>query len=107
MPGSQNKDEDPDEIKHDGGHIHHVVGPIAPAGEKTVEVAAFARITVCELDHGDTLRPKEQCERDDPEPDGYAAVGGDRRYDVEIEDGNHKKENKVPPTEDAAQMRRS
>jgi hypothetical protein len=38
--------------------------------------AAFAGITVSEFDHGDALRPEEEDEGDDPEPDGNAAVGG-------------------------------
>jgi len=48
---------------------------------------AFAGIAVREFDDGNALRPEEKDERDDPEPDGDAAVGGDRGNHVEIEDG--------------------
>ena len=40
--------------------------------------SAFTGITMGEFDHGDALRPEEKEERDDPEPDGDAAIGGDR-----------------------------
>ena len=68
--------------------------------------AAFARIAMREFDDGDALRPEEEDERNNPEPDSNAAVGGDRRNDVEIEDGDDEKKNEVPTAEDAAEMRR-
>src|SRR5947207_12225597 len=36
---AEGEDRNTDEIQHDGRHIHHVVRPVAPAGEKTMEVA--------------------------------------------------------------------
>jgi hypothetical protein len=33
------------------------------------------------------LRPEEEDEGDDPEPDGYAAVGGDGGDYIQVEDG--------------------
>src|SRR2546430_5616756 len=36
---TKNKNRNADEVQHDGGDVHHVVSPVAPAGEKTVKVA--------------------------------------------------------------------
>ena len=66
--------------------------------------AAFAGITVGEFDHGDALRPEEEDERDDPEPDGDAAVGGDAGDDVEIEDRDDEKQHEVAAAEDAFEL---
>ena len=70
MAGAQHEDGDADEVEHDRRHVEHVVGPVAPAGEESVEVAedffgpeidaAFAGITVGEFDDGDALRPEEK-----------------------------------------------
>src|SRR5258708_40140103 len=100
VPGSENKHEHADEIKHDRRHVHHVVRPVAPTGEKTVEVpeyflgpevdAALARITMREFNHGDALRPEEQYERDNPQPHRYATIGADGRNDVEVENSDNK-----------------
>jgi len=60
---------------------------------------------VSEFDDGDALRPKEKQERDDPEPDGYATVGGDGGDDVEVEDGDYEKEHKISASEGADQVR--
>ncbi len=59
-----------DEVKHDRRHVEHVVGPVTPAGEKSVEVtenffgpeidAAFAGITVGEFDDSDALGKKKE-----------------------------------------------
>src|SRR5437016_8706566 len=116
VAGSQNKQEHTDEIKHDRRHVHHVVRPVAPAGEKTVEVsedflgpevhAALTRKAMREFNHGDTLWPEEQREGDDPQPDRYAAIGGDGRNDVEVEDGDNKKQNEVPASQHPAQAGR-
>ena len=116
MAGSKDKHEHTDEVQHDGGNIHHVVGPVAPAGKKTVEVsknflspevhAAFAGVAMRKLNHGDALRPEKKRERDDPQPNRYATIGGDGRNDVQIENGNDKKQNEVPAAQHAAQVRR-
>ncbi len=39
VTGAQGEDRNADEIQHDGRDVHHVVGPVAPAGEESVEVA--------------------------------------------------------------------
>jgi hypothetical protein len=49
--------------------------------------SAFTGIAMREFDYGDALRPEEEDEGDDPEPDGDAAVGGDGGDHVEVEDG--------------------
>ena len=87
MCRAEHVDRDADEVQHDGRHVEHVVGPVAPAGEKSMEVAedffgpeidsAFAGIAMGEFDDGDALGPEEKKKRDDPEPDGDAAVGRD------------------------------
>jgi hypothetical protein len=66
--------------------------------------AAFARIAVSEFDDGDALRPEEEDEGDDPEPDGDAAVGGDGRDDVEVEDGYDEEEDEVAASEGADEL---
>src|SRR5260370_41906396 len=102
MTGAEHVNGNADEVEHDRRHVEHVVGPVAAAGEESVEVAedffgpevdaAFAGIAGREFDDGDALRPKEEEEGDDPEPDGDAAVGGDAGDDVEIEDGDDEEE---------------
>ena len=67
--------------------------------------ATFAWIAVRQFDNGDSLRPEEEQERDHPEPDSDAAVGGDRRNDVEIEDRNHEEQNQIAAPEGADQVR--
>src|SRR3984885_16359813 len=114
MSGPENVDRHAHEGEHDRRHVEHVVGPVAPAGEKSVEVAedffgpeidaAFSGIAVSEFDDGDTLGPEEEKKRDDPEPNGDAAIGGDRRDYVEIEDGNYEQENKIAASEGADQV---
>ncbi len=63
--------------------------------------AAFAGIAVGEFNDGDALRPEEEHERNDPQPDGDAAVCGDGWQDVEIEDGDNEKEHEVALSEHA------
>src|SRR5580704_16032524 len=87
-----------DEVKHDGRHVEHVVGPVTPTGKKSMEVAedffgpeidaAFTGIAMREFDHSDPLRPEEEEQGDDPQPDGDSAVGCNRRNDIEVEDRN-------------------
>ena len=69
MAGTEHVNGDADEIEHHGRHVEHVVRPVAPAGEESVEVAenlfgpqidaAFAGIAVREFDDGDALRPEK------------------------------------------------
>ena len=68
--------------------------------------AALTRKAMREFNHGDALWPEEQHERDDPQPDRYAAIGGDGRNDVEVEDGDNKKQNEVPSSQHPAQAGR-
>jgi hypothetical protein len=42
-----------------------------------------------EFDNRDALRPEKEKKRDDPEPDGDAAIGCDGGDNVEVEDGDH------------------
>src|SRR5579871_3700914 len=112
MPAAQREYGDPDEIEHHRRHVHHVVGPVAPARQKSMKVAedffgpeinaALARITMRQFDDGDALRPKKQQQRDDPEPDRDATIGRDRRHNIEIEDGDDEKKHEVETAEDAA-----
>jgi hypothetical protein len=39
MAWAEGKNRDADEVEHDRRHVEHVVGPVAPAGKKSVEVA--------------------------------------------------------------------
>src|SRR6266850_366800 len=114
MPVAQDEYGDSDEIEHHRGNVHHVVRPIAPAGEKAVEVAenflrpkvdaAFPRVAMSELDHGNALRPEKKNQRDHPQPDGDAAVSGYRRNNIQVENGDDKEENEVPLAQNAAQV---
>ena len=67
--------------------------------------AAFARKAMGKLNHGDALRPEKEYERDDPEPDSYATIGGDGGNDVEVKNGDNKKQNEVPSPQHPAQVR--
>src|SRR5579863_155558 len=108
-------DRHTDEVQHDRRHVEHVVGPVTPAGKKSVEVAedffgpeidsAFSGITVREFDYRDALRPEEKQERDDPEPDGDPAVGRDGWNYVEVEDSDYEKEDEIAASEGADQVR--
>ena len=70
VPRAQRKHRYADEVQHHRRHVQHVVGPVAPAGEKSVEVAedflgpqinaAFPGIAVRQFDDGDALRPEEE-----------------------------------------------
>src|SRR5271169_1500639 len=115
MTGAKDKDGDADEVEHHRWHVQHVIRPVTPAGKKAVEVAehffcpqinaAFTGVTMREFDHRDPLRPEKQEQRDQPQPDGYASVGRDAGYDIEIEYGNHKQQHQVEASEDTLQMR--
>jgi len=50
------------------------------------------------------LRPKEKQQRDEPKPNRYTAVGGDRGNHIEVEDGDDEQEDEVGPAKDAAEM---
>ena len=52
--------------------------------------AAFAGITVRQLDDGNSLRPEKQKDGNDPEPNRDAAVRGDRGDNVQVENGHDK-----------------
>src|ERR1700677_124970 len=109
MAGPENKDRNPDEVEHDRGHVHHVIGPVTPARKKTVKIAenllgpeinaALARVAVRKLDDRDSLRPEEQHEGNQPEPNRDSAVRGDARNDVEVEYRNDEERDKVPASE--------
>src|SRR4030088_1016177 len=93
---------DADEVEHDCRHVEHGVGPVSPAGGKSVEVAenflgpqidsAFARVPVRQFDDCDALWPEKQDKRNNPEPDRDATVGSDGGDHVQIEDGDYKEE---------------
>ena len=57
-----------------------------------------------QLDHRDALRPEEQHQGDEPEPDGDATVSGDAGDYVEIEDGDYEQQHQVPAAEDALEV---
>jgi len=114
MTGTENIHGDADEIQHHRRHIEHVVGPVAPAGEKAVEVAedffgpkidsALSGIAVSEFDYGDALRPEKKNKRDEPEPHRDPTVGGYGGNYVQVEDCYYKQENQVAASEDALQV---
>ena len=63
--------------------------------------STFAGITMRQLDHRDPLRPEEQQQRNDPQPDGNSAVGGNRRNDVQIEDRYYEEQHQIAAPESA------
>ena len=97
---------DANEVEHHRRHVQHVVCPIAPPGQKSVEIAknffgpeinaAFPRIAVSQFDDCDALRPEEQQQGDDPEPNSHAAICSNRRHDVQIKNGYDKEQHQVP-----------
>src|ERR1700728_2118833 len=107
-------DRHADEIEHDRRHVKHVVGPVAPAGEKSVEIAkdffgpeidaTLTGIAMRQFDDGDALWPEEQKQRDDPEPDCDTAVGRDGRDDVQVEDRDNEKEDEITASEGSDQV---
>ena len=66
--------------------------------------AAFAGIAMGEFDYGDALRPEKKKKRDDPEPDGDAAVGRDGGDDVQVKDCDYKEKDKIAASEGADQV---
>jgi len=66
--------------------------------------AAFARVTMRLRDDRDALRPEEQQQRDESEPNGDVAIGGNRRYDVQIEDGQDEKKDEVAAAEHSPEV---
>ena len=61
---------------------------------------------MCQLDHGNSLRPKEKQEGNEPKPDGNAAIGGNRRDDVQIKNCDYKKKDEVPAPKNTFEVRR-
>src|SRR5450432_219522 len=114
MSGAEHEYGYADEIKHHRRHIQHIVRPVAPAGQEPVKVAenffgpkinaAFARITVREFNHRDTLRPEEKHEGNQPQPDGNAAISRNRRHHVQVEYRDHKQQYEVPAAQNPLQM---
>jgi hypothetical protein len=50
------------------------------------------------------LRPEKKKKRDDPEPDGNAAIGRDGGDDIEVEDGDYEEEDEIAASEGADQV---
>ena len=67
--------------------------------------ATFSGIAVGQFDDGDALRPEEQEQRDDPQPDRDSAVGRNRRDHIQVEDGDHEQQNQVGAAENALEVR--
>src|SRR4029077_14805618 len=98
-----------------GGNVHHVVRPVAPAGKKSVEspkhflgpeiYSAFTGVALSEFNHGNSLRPKKEHQRNDPKPDGNAAICRDRGQHVQIENGNDEQKYQISLTKNPFQMR--
>ena len=117
MPRTEDIYRDANEIQHHCRHVQHVVRPVTPAREESVEVAedffrpkinpALARIAMSQLDDGDALWPEKQKKRDDPEPDGDAAIGRDGRNNVEVENSDNEEKYEIAAPEGADQVRLS
>ena len=56
------------------------------------------------FDYGDALRPEEEEERDDPQPNGHSAVGGNGRNHIEVEDRHDKQQHEIAAPESTNQM---
>ena len=113
-PGPSNEHRDAHEIEHHGRHVQHVVGPVAPTGQETVEVAenflgpqvnaTFAGITMRQLDHGNSLRPEKEHEGNHPKPNGDSTIRGDARNHVQIEHRDDEERDEIPTAERTLQM---
>src|ERR1700690_2648737 len=66
--------------------------------------ATLSRITMGQLNHRNALRPEEQNDRNNPEPDGHAAVGRNARHDIEVEHGYNEQPDKIPAPQSAFQV---
>src|SRR6476620_6575738 len=105
MAWSENEYRDAHEIEHHRRHVQHVVGPVTPAGKKSVKIAedflcpeidpAFTGIAVPKFDDSDSLRPKEQQQRNNPQPNRNAAIGRDAGDYIQIEYCHHKKQHEI------------
>ncbi len=58
-----------------------------------------------QFDDGDALRPEEQDQGYDPQPDRHAAVGRNRRNHVEVKDCDHEQQDQVGAAEHALEVR--
>src|SRR5229473_2156978 len=100
--GARTRDvnRDANEIEKNRRHVENVVRPVAPTREKAVEVAehlfspeiyaALTRIAVRQLDDRNALWPEKEHQRQQPKPDGYAAVRRDGRNHIEVDDCDDK-----------------
>ena len=105
------KHSNSDEIQHHRRNIQHIISPVTPPGEEAVSVAehflcpqvhaAFARIAMRKFDHRDPLWPEKQQQRNKPQPDGHAPVGGDAGDNIQIEYGDDKQQHQVKASEHA------
>ena len=94
-----NEDGDSDDVEEQRRDVEDVVGPVAPPRHEPVEItedllgpqvhAALVRVPVRQLDDGQPLRPEEEQQCEDPQPDRHGPAGGDRRHCVEIQHRDH------------------
>src|ERR1700733_11795630 len=111
----KNEDRHADEIKHHRRDVHHVVRPITPARQKSVELAenflspeghaAFSGIAMRQFDHGNSLRPEKQHQRNNPEPNSDAAVCSNAGQHIQVKTCYNKQRDKIPAPERSLQMR--
>jgi hypothetical protein len=67
--------------------------------------AAFTRVTVSQLNHRNPLRPEKKHQRNNPQPDGDAAIGRNARNHIQIENCNDEQRDEVPTAEGPLQVR--
>ena len=65
---------------------------------------AFTGIAVRKFDDSDSLRPEEQQQRNNPQPNRNAAIGRDGRDYIQIEYCHHKQQHQIAASEDAFEV---
>src|ERR1700740_1945756 len=106
MARPKRKNCDADEVQHHGGHVHHVIGPVAPARQKSVKIsehffgpqidAALARVSMSQLNYRNTLGPEKKGKAENPKPDRYAAIRRNARHNIQVEYRYDEQRDQVP-----------
>ena len=57
-----------------------------------------------QLNHRDALRPEKQHQRNQPQPNGYAAVRRYARHHVQVEHRDHEQRDQIPAAQRALEV---
>ena len=103
------------QIEQKRGDEEHVREPVAPAAHEAVKIpehllgpkvkAAFPGEAMRQFDDRNALRPEEESERQQPEPDGGEPARRHHRDQIHVGDGHHAQPGEIPGSQDPPQMR--